>query len=774
MSVRTLQADFTNFFKLTLFGPAEEQENTLPPSLIWPLAEVGQALSYLAEKSGFPTAAGVATATSNHATLSPLASIKPDALDRWIDLFVGQMGLEAEPVQSTYAGAASYLSSAAPVLLQLPSNPPSPLSFHSPPIDEEIEEANAPRFVALLQGGSRWLHLLARDGSIQLVRSELLRDALWADTIDEQRQNIEEMLGKAGVTTAQRPRVQQAILQEVVGTTARQNGWLLRIPPGAHLWQQARQSGLLRISGRLIGGYFAQLLLTIGSWWVIGQSALSGHFEWGWMVGWALLLLTTIPFQAWVNLAQSELAIGLGILFKQRLLYGVLQLNPEEIRHQGAGQFLGRVLASDTVEQLGLASGFVALLALFQLVAAAVILAMGVGGWLHALLLLLWVGVTIGLSFLYLHRSYTWVDTYREMTNDLVERMVGHRTRLAQESRQQWHEMEDQMLQHYLHLQRKLDQIESQLKAVIPRGWMVIGIGGLLYTLLSAHPDPTKIVISLGGILLAYQALTTIILGVKSIVGARLAWREVRNLFHATTHEQGHHPRLANRETLHRLRADKWGNHQPGNERVAKDTPILTVRDVAYRYQPNGRPVLQSCNLEINNGERLLLEGPSGGGKSTLVGILAGLQRAESGLLLLHNVDQQTMGITTWREQVVAVPQFHENYILTGTLAFNLLMGRRWPPSPSGIADADRLCRELGLGELIDRMPAGMQQMVGESGWQLSHGERSRVYIARALLQKADLLILDESFAALDPENLERTLQSVLTRAQTLLVIAHP
>jgi ATP-binding cassette subfamily B protein len=67
-----------------------------------------------------------------------------------------------------------------------------------------------------------------------------------------------------------------------------------------------------------------------------------------------------------------------------------------------------------------------------------------------------------------------------------------------------------------------------------------------------------------------------------------------------------------------------------------------------------------------------------------------------------------------------------------------------------------------------------MQQMVGESGWQLSHSERSRIYIARAILQKADLVILDESFGALDPENLRLTLSCVLEQAPTLLVIAHP
>jgi ATP-binding cassette subfamily B protein len=101
-------------------------------------------------------------------------------------------------------------------------------------------------------------------------------------------------------------------------------------------------------------------------------------------------------------------------------------------------------------------------------------------------------------------------------------------------------------------------------------------------------------------------------------------------------------------------------------------------------------------------------------------------------------------------------------------------MGRDWPPSAADLQQAGEVCEELGLGELLQRMPAGLQQQVGETGWQLSHGERSRVFLARALLQQADLTILDESFAALDPQTLERCLKSAFGRANTLMVIAHP
>jgi ATP-binding cassette subfamily B protein len=107
-------------------------------------------------------------------------------------------------------------------------------------------------------------------------------------------------------------------------------------------------------------------------------------------------------------------------------------------------------------------------------------------------------------------------------------------------------------------------------------------------------------------------------------------------------------------------------------------------------------------------------------------------------------------------------------------LAFNLLLGRRWPPQAEDLATAEVLCRELGLGALIDRMPNGLYEHIGETGWHLSHGERSRVYIARALLQRVSLTILDESFGSLDPHSMQVALRCALDHAPTLLVIAHP
>jgi ABC-type bacteriocin/lantibiotic exporter with double-glycine peptidase domain len=169
----------------------------------------------------------------------------------------------------------------------------------------------------------------------------------------------------------------------------------------------------------------------------------------------------------------------------------------------------------------------------------------------------------------------------------------------------------------------------------------------------------------------------------------------------------------------------------------------------------------------------LLVEGESGAGKTTLASILAGLEAPDSGLLLVDGLDRSILGTAGWRQRVVMAPQAHDNYLVTGSLAFNLLMGRRWPAQHGDLVEAEQICRELGLGDLLDRLPGGLHEMVGETGWRLSQGERTRVFLARALLQKPNLLVLDESFSALDAENVDRSIRCVVRRASTVVAAAH-
>jgi ATP-binding cassette subfamily B protein len=709
-------------------------------ALAWDAARLGEAIESLARKArllphatqlAIPDAAREATTTDSA------------ALAQWVILVASQLGIEAEPVEFTYADADRFVHRVAPAILYLPQNPPSPV----------------PRFLALLKSNNERAILLAPDLTAHRVPPHAIRRALCAPIEKPRHKMIGELLERAGVAPEQREHVGATILAEQLSGARLDGGWVLRLSPAASIWQHARQARLLQPLLAIIGADVIRQVVLLVAWWIIGYSVFIANFDSAWLWAWALLVFSGIPFQLLMARAQGQFATGLSGIFKTRLLYGTLKLQPDEIRHQGMGQFLGRVLETEAIELFAVGGGLTALVAVIDLTIAAIVLAAGIGGWMHALILGAWVLLTIMFGWNYWRTNRAWVATYRGMTNDLVERMVGHRTRLAQEDPATWHVDEDRDLDRYLHLSERVDRA-GMLLAAIPRAWMVVGLAGIAIALASTDFSTVAVAISLGGVLLALQALTSVIAGIQNVVAVTQAWDQVAPLFNAATR----------REEIASIVLPAQANL---SEESAKQ-PLLTAKEISFRYREFGQPVLDRCNLQVNYGDRLLLEGPSGGGKTSLAAVLSGLRAPESGLLLLWGYDRASLGAETWRQRIAVAPQFHENHVFTETFAFNLLMGRRWPPTAEDLQEAEEICRDLGLGDLIKRMPAGLQQMVGESGWQLSHGEKSRLYIARALLQNADLMILDESFAALDPETLALSLQCVLKRAPTLLVIAHP
>ena len=682
-------------------------------SWAWPTIRFDQALQAGLYKSGL-------------ASRKKIVTPETDTLGFRVEAAARQTALEAEAIDVSHSQLERFIESANCAVLRLPG-----------PDDH---------FIISLGGKRGQTQVIAPDLHTHWVSTREVCAAVCHEYEAPLIVEIDQMLNQANLPQPQQLRVRTALLRERLGPAHIEAGWSLRLPPGANFGYQMKRAHLWQQLWLFAGAHLAQYLLWLASWWVIGQSALQNRLDTNWLAAWAMLLFALVGFRLLAAWTQSSLSIQASSLLKQRLLYGALRLEPDEIRHQGMGQLLGRVLEAEALETLVLNGGLLGLMAAIELLIATFVLVSGAGGWLQALLLIGWLTFAGLLGWQYFQRRRRWTKTRLSMTHDLIEKMVGHRTRLAQEARERWQADESQALTGYQSLSQEMDQATTHWLTLAARGWLLLGLLGLAPGFISGSASAGAIAVSLGGILLAYQALEKLLPGLLHLAGASIAWKQVAQIFNAAARPEA--------ETL--SMAASTDSTEP--------QPIVEAQNIVFRHQQRGQPVLNGCSLQIFAGERLLLEGPSGGGKSTLMALLTGLRQPTSGQMYFNRT----------RNAVAAAPQFHENHVLTETFAFNLLMGRRWPPRLEDMQEAEAICGELGLSDLLARMPAGMMQMVGETGWQLSHGERSRLYMARALLQNADMIVLDESFAALDPETLHLALQCALNRARALLVIAHP
>lgn len=692
----------------------------------WPAASAGQALVALCEHMAVARGAG-----AHGPALAARAGAGSD-----LDALAGAFGMEVEPLQAGYRDLDRLVTASAPALLRL-------------------RDGGEERLVALLGRRGRAMRALAPGHRVVRLRIGPLREALRRGHEAAAEAMVNRLMKCAPVAPRRRKRARAALVCAMSASNCVAAGWLVRSSPGGALRPQARELALRGLLAGMLASHLVWFALWIASWWLLGAIVLQGRLEVGWLIAWGLILISMVPFRALVTVLGGRLAVRAGLLLKRRLLFGALQMAPDEVRRLGAGHLLGRVLEADVFDAMVTSGGFLALTALVELALAAVVLGLGAAGPLLVSFLLGALAATLLLGRRLLRRRRDWTSLRFDMTDDLVERMIGHRTRLAQEPLEQRHLEEDRLLARYVDLSAGMDREALRLRVLLPRAWFLAGILALGPAFVWGDPTSTALGIAIGGVLIAFRALGNLGEGLEQVIAAVIAWERIRLFWRAGS-------------AVPRPAAPIEG------PRPVSGQAFLEARGVTFRYPGRNAPVLREASLSIGMGDRMILESPSGGGKSTLAALLAGLREAESGLLHCGGLDRPSLGDGAWRRRAVLVPQFHENHLLLGSLAFNLLLGRRWPPAPEDLAEAERLCRALDLGPLLERMPSGLQEMVGETGWQLSHGERSRVFLARALLEDPDLLIVDESLAALDPPTLRRVVECLLERARTLLLIAHP
>lgn len=205
-----------------------------------------------------------------------------------------------------------------------------------------------------------------------------------------------------------------------------------------------------------------------------------------------------------------------------------------------------------------------------------------------------------------------------------------------------------------------------------------------------------------------------------------------------------------------------------GDEGVTHREWYIEMADVYFGYAPD-QPVLNGFSLKVRNGQVVALVGPSGGGKSTVFRLLAGLYPVDRGIVVVGGIPIEHQDLNDLRSKISLVPQ--DTHLFSGSIAENIGAGR----SDCSLQDIVDAAKAAHVHEFVSSMKDGYSTLVGDLGGQLSGGQRQCVTIARAILKNAPILLLDEATSALDPrtEDLIRDALSRLMEGKTAVIIAH-
>jgi ATP-binding cassette, subfamily B, bacterial MsbA len=196
-------------------------------------------------------------------------------------------------------------------------------------------------------------------------------------------------------------------------------------------------------------------------------------------------------------------------------------------------------------------------------------------------------------------------------------------------------------------------------------------------------------------------------------------------------------------------------------------TGHVKLEGVFFRY--TGDLVLQAVELNIEPGERVALIGESGAGKSTIINLILGFYKPERGRVLIDDCELGELDLSYLRRQIGVVPQ--DPIIVPGTVAENIAYG----VSETSDAEIERAARLSGIHDFISSLPRRYESNVGEEGMLLSGGQRQRIALARALLRRPGLLILDEPSNHLDARALQQLIESLqeLETQTAMLIVSH-
>ena len=195
----------------------------------------------------------------------------------------------------------------------------------------------------------------------------------------------------------------------------------------------------------------------------------------------------------------------------------------------------------------------------------------------------------------------------------------------------------------------------------------------------------------------------------------------------------------------------------------------IKLENVSFSYEDEEHFTLDNLNLEIPAGKTIALAGPSGAGKSTVADLVMGLISPDQGKVTVDGKPITHSSVASWRNRIGYVAQ--ETFLFNETIRFNLKLARP-DASEDDLKEAIRMAAADGF---VGKLPEAMDTVIGDRGVRLSGGERQRLALARALLRKPSLLIMDEATSNLDSDNEEKILKAIddIHGEITILMIAH-
>lgn len=202
-----------------------------------------------------------------------------------------------------------------------------------------------------------------------------------------------------------------------------------------------------------------------------------------------------------------------------------------------------------------------------------------------------------------------------------------------------------------------------------------------------------------------------------------------------------------------------------GERAAAAEDGSIVFRQVSFAHAGTARPAVQEADFSVGAGETIGIIGPTGSGKSTLVNLVPRFYDATQGQVLVGGEDVTEIPTALLRQQIAIVPQ--KALLFTGTIEENL----RWGDKQATMEEIRRAARAACAEEFVSKLPEGYETQLGQGGVNLSGGQKQRLSIARALLKKPRILILDDCTSALDATTEARVLAGILDNAPGTTVL---